>query len=456
MSVLILFLFSSCPIYSKELSFDQVYSSVKKHYPQILEALDNVEEAKMRVKEAYGAFDLKLNAKADVRTRGYYDGRSSDIKLEKPLRVFNSKIYTGHRVSRGEYPDYEGKMDTLSDGESRLGVSLSLLRDRDIDEKRFKLYKSKLKLSSTEAKLLKTKIKLRKLAAISYWDWQAKGQSLKVYEELLNIARKRDSAIRKRIAKGDLAKIYQTENRQYIVKRESQVIEAKADFMEASLLLSLFYRDSDGFPLLMNSSDLPVWNEKYRALEKKELEKDLEKLTQLSPELKVMSNELEEFKLEQKIGENSLSPQIDISFEMAKDTGDGSKSLSQTENRAMIQIEIPLERRLGRGKIEAARAKSQAQKRKMKLFKETMSTELTILFYQINALQKLIENTQEQVDLTTTLQKAETQKFYQGASDFFVVNLREQNLIDAKIKNVKSVLKYQKALAKYKASIFEY
>ena len=96
-----------------------------------------------------GEFDLNVISKVDSRVEGYYDGDYFDVFLEKPLQFLNSKIYAGYRKSEQDFPLYEGKMKTLDEGESVVGVQLSLLRNRNIDPKRLKLQNSRLKVKES-------------------------------------------------------------------------------------------------------------------------------------------------------------------------------------------------------------------------------------------------------------------------------------------------------------------
>jgi hypothetical protein len=63
----------------------------------------------------------------------------------------------------------------------------------------------------------------------------------------------------------------------------------------------------------------------------------------------------------------------------------------------------------------------------------------------------VIKNTAQEVKYSILLQKAERKKFERGSSDFFIVNLRDQNVASAQIKLVESKYKLSKTIAEYKA-----
>lgn len=237
--LLILFIFTqSLPALA--LSLEEVLNSTAKSYPLILESLEKRSAAQGKLQASKGAFDISINGKADHRFRGFYDGESFDLTLNKSLQFFNSEVYLGYKKSDGAYPDYEGKINTRTQGETRAGIKFSLWKNRDIDIRRLKVIKNKIKLSSSEFEVLQTRVKVQKIAIQTYRKWIASLKILKTYQELLSIAQKRDSALRKRVKQGDLAKIYRTENQQYILKWKRSLLESKNTFRQASLDLSLF------------------------------------------------------------------------------------------------------------------------------------------------------------------------------------------------------------------------
>ncbi len=123
----------------------------------------------MSVQESLGGFDAKLKSKADYRDRGYYDGKSVDVVIEKPLPYMNSKVYLGHKRSDGDFPTYEQKRLTLDSGENRMGIAFSLWQDRDIDPVRLKLRINKLKLTNEEMKVLRSQVDVKQKATKAYW-----------------------------------------------------------------------------------------------------------------------------------------------------------------------------------------------------------------------------------------------------------------------------------------------
>lgn len=432
----------------------EVIASTLKHFPMILQSLIDIELARNKERESLGAFDAKLNIKNDQRIEGYYSGNLTELKIEKPLTFLNAKIYGGHRVGRGEFPVYEGKYETLDGGESMIGLSLSLLQDRDIDLKRLKLLNNKINTTQKEQKAKSVAVKVKKMAIKAYWKWLAKYKTYLVLKDLYELSLNRQVALIKKIKRGDIANIYQVENKQYILKRKNNVLEAKQELENAALELSLYYRDDEGKPkiLPLPTDDIPFMAS--MGLKDSKVNDDINRAVHIAPDLVILASKLDQYRNERRIGENKLMPKLDLNLEVSKDAGEGSKKLAPQENRAMITFEIPIERNLGKGKVAKANAKIRSLQYQLNYSRDQLRAKALQLRNKINTQIQKIENSVQEVELAEILQKAEVKKFERGASDFFVINIREQNTADAKVKLIKANLEYQKNLAEYEALLF--
>jgi outer membrane protein TolC len=437
--------------FAQRLKLETVIKSTKTFFPTILNSLDKIKESKASLEESEGAFDLNLSSEVDKRFEGYYDGGYFDLVLEKPLQYLNSKVYIGHRQSSNKFPIYEEKKETLDEGEYRVGVQLSLWRGRAIDPKRLKIKNSFLKLKQSKQDFIQKRNEVLKNASKSYWNWVAKGLIYQINEKLLLTMKEQQKAIKSKIAKGALARIYETETLQYIMKRNTLVMKSKQSFNEAALVLSLFLKDINGNPLIISHKNLPTTIDIDHQFDEKNFSKELNRVLKSNPklsQLKLKDLELENNQLEAK---NSLAPKIDLKIEIAKDSGQGDSSLRGEEQRVMLQINIPLERRLGNGKVEQIRAQRRILSRSNKLESDTLSMKLRTIYSQIKTYKEIIKNTTQEVSLSKKLQIAERKKFQQGSSDFFVVNLRDQDFASAQIKLVESHYFLGKAIADLKA-----
>jgi hypothetical protein len=64
-------------------------------------------------------------------------------------------------------------------------------------------------------------------------------------------------------------------------------------------------------------------------------------------------------------------------------------------------------------------------------------------------------NFEKEWEFSKRLEAAEKERFKQGGSDFFLVNLREQEVAKAKISQLKAFENYQEMLANYRTASFD-
>jgi outer membrane protein TolC len=371
-----------------------------------------------------------------------------DSQLVKEFPEFNAKAYGGYRYSDGNFPEYEEDFLTQDGGEVKIGLIFSLLRDRIIDEDRFRLFNSQLELTATELELLLRKISVQHMAMQAYWEWLAAGHTMLIRQELYDIALKRQEGLITRAERGDVADILVTENKQTIINRKAKLIEARRTFANKSNSLSLYYRNEEGQPIIPDEEALPetfptfVFEQHQQVMYEEMMEALIKR-----PEFALIDTAIEQEQNRLLMGENALLPQLDLGLEASENFGMGSRTLEDTETIVKMNISIPLQQRLGAGRIAKAKAEIRRLEFEKQMLDDKIRAELQNILTNIEAAAERVQLTEQEIDLALTMQQAERQRFLDGLSDFFVLNMRENRVADAKIKNILSLLKYHTSKA---------
>ena len=142
------------PVAADPLLPTDVLQASESHFPSILKALADRRAAEGRVTESLGAFDIVFSADGFDRAAGFYDGTALGGKVLKPLRPLGGQLYGGYSLSNGDFPIYEDENFTNNGGTAKLGVLFSLLRDRDIDARRFGQIDAELALRQADLERL--------------------------------------------------------------------------------------------------------------------------------------------------------------------------------------------------------------------------------------------------------------------------------------------------------------
>jgi outer membrane protein TolC len=435
------------------LSLDTVLASSRDRYPQVLAARERIRAQSGKLLASEGAFDLYAEQSSKSRLSGYYDGRYTSAKIVQPLERFSTDVYGSYRVSGGDFPIYEDEAFTLDAGEFKLGAVFSLLRDRDIDARRAKLKDSRLSLDQSELDAMLTRVRVQHDAMQAYVEWLAAGQALAVYRDLLQLAEARSDGLDIRVQEGDLANVYLNENRQYILRRRGFVVDAERKLVAAANKLSLYLRDADGQPRRPLEAELPRrWPSPPSLIDPASVDAAINAALQARPEVGVLAADLERERLNLALGKNLLKPRVDLNLEAARDFGSGQRSREGTDAIVRIDVTIPIETRTARGQIDSAQANLSRLDLDRRLLEERIAVEIRTLANDLSAAFRFVELATQEVEQADVLSRAERDRFAEGASDFFLVNLREEAAANTRVREIDAHLRYLGALVDFYAA----
>ncbi len=421
---------------STPLTLSQVLSSSARSAPDIIAALARTRQAEGRALTAQGAFDTVFSVDARSRVDGYYDGSQVTGKAERPFTDNGGYVYGQYRNSRGEFPVYEDKAYTNRLGEVKVGVLYSLLRDRLIDARRAdrRLAENEIDIARFETKA--TRIGVQARAVEAYQKWVGSGLKLKAYEALYALAQRRSQGIERQVGLGAKPEILLTENEANMVKREALVVEARQAFQAATNKLSLYYRDEQGRPMLVDAARLPSGTD---ALDSMAAAPFFE--VEDRPDFGILLEEVDQASIKLALAQNEMRPKLDLKAEVAKDVGpEGLGGYSRTPLEAIVgvSLKIPLQNRKAKGKVAESQAKVEELSVKQRYLVEKIRAEVAGIGIEIDTANTLIGTTVRQRDLAARLAQAERRRFELGSSNFFLVNQREEAATEAEIKRIEA------------------
>lgn len=440
----------------RPLQADEVLASSERHFPRILERIAARRAAAGEALSAQGAFDLAFAADGFGRLGGFWDGDAVDATVTQPLRALGASVYAGYKLSNGALPIYEDQYFTNSGGAVRAGMLFALLRDRDIDGRRFAETDARLSLRQAELDVLLTKIGVQQRALVAYWAWVTAGRQLRVYENLARLARDRQQGLDEQVRRGALAQVFLTENLQNITRRQTLVTTAERDVRQAANALSLFYRDADGIPLSPAIERLPPGvelNEVYDLANVSAV--PLSETLARRPELEILRTAIERERNRIALAENDIKPRLDFNLELQQGLGgvaEGGASRDSTDTVVGVTFTVPLQRREARGRLEKSRADLMAREQQQKLREEQIAIEVRNLLVELSAAGELLLLAAQDVQQSEIVRAAEFRRFQSGASDFFLLNVREVAAADARVRLLQAELNSRVARANYDAA----
>ena len=85
---------NAAAVNAEPLTLETVLDASLEHYPAIQAAIQKRYRREADLTRAMGAFDLTLDQNALIWADGFYDGKSLDSKIVKPLQSSNCLLYT--------------------------------------------------------------------------------------------------------------------------------------------------------------------------------------------------------------------------------------------------------------------------------------------------------------------------------------------------------------------------
>jgi len=442
------------------LTLQEVLSSAREHAPKLLERQAALRSADGRVLAAEGAFDTSLDVELRSRATGSWSGSYLKADAKRALTEDGISLYGGYRISDGRFPTYEDQYFTNSLGEFKLGVLVPLLQDRSFDKNRFQLTDTRLKREQERIKTLIQAIEVQRNATIAYWEWVVAGHQLQVYEHLLAIAKERDTALSRQVEEGAIASFALLENQQNITRRQTLVMSARQKFLVAANKLSLYYRSPQGIPKQPKEAHLPAIAEVFSGIASiSRAAGPTEALVAKRPELESLNVALDRARQKLRLGENSLKPQLTLMGEVSRDFGsvaEGGSSRDSTDAIVGVRFSIPLGQRSARGSFRTAKAELDRLVFQRQQLMEQFIVELENLTLGVEMSQKRLMLTQKNAAQTRAMQEAENVRFTNGASDFFLLNVREEAASRAQIDHLLAALDFRATMASYSAAMMDF
>ncbi len=435
------------------LTIERVIDTTLKYHPSLMGEIQERLAADADLLSSRGAFDPSIKGEGLSYATGGYSGNYGGAYVEQPLEFYGSKLVGGYRVGDGTFPIYDNYYETNSQGEAQFGVEVPLLRDGLIDRRRANIGRSEAGQSIANSMVELRRIELARAAAMTYWDWTAARNKLRVYRRLFDVARERDRQIAERVKKGDLPEFDRTDNQRAVLQRQAQFLSAERAVRSSEFNLGLFFRDTDGRPITvsdMRSLDripVPLFDS-FSAVEP-----SYEEALRGRPEFKAIDGQRKQNELELTLARNQILPRLDLRVYSAKDFGTGEDKREESELKGGLRIEIPLRTRTQRGRIGFYEAKQRKLEFTETFLKERIRADVQDALNGVEIARKRVDVTVREVVAARDLAKGELTRFNLGDSNLIFVNLREQNAADAEVREIEALQDYQKACVSFEAAV---
>jgi outer membrane protein TolC len=433
---------------SEILTFEEFLGFVKKHHPLVKQANLVLSIGEANLLKARGGFDPKIEVDFDrkkFKDIEYYDQLNSTFKIPTWYGV---ELKANFEQNNGQF--LNPSLNVPNDGLYSVGVSLSLAQGLLINDRIAALKKAKIfvKQSQADRELLVNNIIVE--ASKAYFEWLQATNEQKIYTNFLDNAQDRLKAIERSVEEGDKAAIDITEARITFQNRKLELEAVKLNGRKASLKVSNFLWLNE-IPLQLEEKVSP------KSLEIEILENILNINSFLNnripnenhPKLLSLQAKIDGLEVERKLKKNNLLPKVDLQYNYLSEDYDRLNSFNTTNYKAFLNLSFPLFLRKERGNLKLTNYKIQDAEFEQDITILELTNKLNAIRFEINSLSEQVQIIEDIVIDYETLVSAEERKFSLGESSLFLINSREQKLIDARLKENSLFTKQLKSYVSY-------
>jgi outer membrane protein TolC len=431
-----------------QLSFGQYLQLIKEFHPNVKQAFLLNRTAEMELLGAKGGFDPKVFGDYERKS---FDGKNYFATGEYGVKVptwYGIELKGGYNTASGDFLNDENKLP--KQGQAILGISMPLLQNLLLDERRANLQKARQAQSLYEAERNALLNDMGLEAAKVYWKWAFSYQQLKIYEKALNIAENRFKAIRESFILGDRMAMDTLESFTQVQDRSVQYNEAAIEFQENSLKLSNFLWAKDLKPVDyqyqwqpqgINADEILINN-----IIKDNRNNLVQELNRNHPSLRVYQFKLAQLDVDRRLKMEKLKPKLNINYNIL---GNGLNfPVLLTDNYKWgISFSTSTLFRSERSDVQLARIKIENTTLMQQQKTLELQNKLRLAFNELDNLQKQITTYNQAVANYQQLLQLENTRFELGESTFFLINSREMKFLESQIKLAKLFAEYKISLA---------
>lgn len=430
------------------MSFQFFYKQILEHHPVVKQAnlLNNMAEQRLRQSRGEG-FDPKLKSdfsRKEFKSKDYFNIWKTSLKL--PLWI--GAIEAGYERNNGIFLNPENTLP--NNGLGFVGITVPLARGILTNTRRATLRQAKnfIKIAQAERRAMINHILLE--ATQTYWSWFLAHRKLELIKDGYKLASIRYKAVKQRVKIGELAGIDSVKAKIILQKRLYELQDVATKSNNARIKLSNYLWQENNIPMDVSGNLIPSENV---PLSTPSLGNLLEQAAQNHPDLLSLSLKQKNLRVEERLQRDQLKPRVDLKYQILTNPvgTDQDKAIPvafQENYKVGLKFEFPLFLRKARGKMQQVRIKQSQTELKLTQKQREVRNKVITYFNEFTNLQRLIEVQQEMVQSYQLLRTGELKKFRAGESDLFLVNTRENQLLESKVKLASLEAKSRKYYAK--------
>ncbi|WP_396173289.1 TolC family protein [Flavobacterium sp.] len=419
-------------VIQKELTFNEYLGYVKKYHPLVKSANLEISQAQANMMMARGGFDPKIEVDFEqkkFKDSEYYSILNSSFKIPT---WYGIEIKAGFDNSEGVFLNPENTMP--NQGLTSLGINVPIGQGLFINQRMADLRKAKIQLSLSQAERNLMAIAVLYDASIAYFNWKRNFNEVKMYETYLVNANIRYKGIENLIKEGDKPAIDSVEAGIIVRNRELSLEDSQLKLAKAKLELSNYLWLENNIPMELQDSIIPEENLMFtvkETLRTNELMVANQSIAN-NPKINALENKIQMLDVERKLKANMLLPKIDLGYSYLSEPSAFDQYKFQ-DYKVGLNFYFPLFLRKERGSLKITKFEMQDAQFNLDLEKVQLTNKIIAQQTEIASLEKQKKLIDDLVKDNQTMLNSEERLFTFGESSLFLINTRENNLVNVQI-----------------------
>ncbi len=428
------------------LTFEQFKEVMREYHPVLLQANILLDNAKQEIRIARGPFDPTVGFQQKQKTftgKEYYNYRNAEVTVPTWLGL---DLSAGYENNGGLFTN-----DEVTLGESYyIGGSVSLTKGLYMNERRAALQQAKLLITSSEQERQLVMNDLFYDAYAGYYKWLNEYLKYRTYGEIYVLNQNRYELVKNSWRLGDAPAIDTTEALSQLQQFELFRNESYIKWIEEGIKLSKHIWDSSTYAQLVNGALIPD-SASMASLQLADSSRAFWLAqTVAHPDLLLNDVKQQALAIKQKLNIQDLLPSLSLSaFKLQHNFGDVFTFDNTTNNnRYGVGIGVPLRLSKGRGNYQLTKNQLLSTQLERDFKQRKIENQVLFQLNEISITRTQLRMFDDFLLNITKLYQAENTKYELGSSTIFLINSRENKLLDIKIKRLENAVNYQLSILK--------
>ncbi|MBK7885697.1 MAG: TolC family protein [Chitinophagaceae bacterium] len=427
------------------LSIEEFINIVRLYHPIVKQADINIQMAKANLLSARGGFDPSFYVNNEQKTfdgKNYYNYTNPELKIPT---WYGIEVKAGLENNSGQFLNSEA----TSGQTSYVGLSVPLAKNLFIDKRRATLQQSKIFINLSNADRLNTINDIMFDAYAAYYNWVKEFQLYNNITEAVKVNEARFGLVKIGYRQGDrpaidtVEALAQLQNFQYLQS------ESLVKYKNAALEISNFLWIENNTPYILSDEAPQI----ITSLDDKPVPIIDELLYTASvnhPKLKMFDYKLASLVVERKLKFQSLLPTVNLKTNLLNKGYSVLKNASipfyENNYKFGLDVGMPLFFREGRGAYRAAKLKIQQNEYELSMQQLEVSNKIKYYYNEVVGLKQQIQISENIYKNNQLLFSGEDTRFKGGESTLFLLNSRENKVLETFQKLIELRFKLNKSL----------